>query len=139
MVIQHISRNLFRRQAEYPNWAKVLAFGDKPVNLKSNRKVDEHWTFSSWYESVPDTPEQSLISTEIDRFVALVSNTGSTDILQQNVSEKYGWSPDVRRWLAGIMLSEENPLASGLAADRFSAATDWAIDQMPEPWRAQYS
>jgi len=35
----------FRRQAEYPNWAKVLAFGDKPVNLKSNRKVDEHWTF----------------------------------------------------------------------------------------------
>ncbi|MBZ5614836.1 MAG: hypothetical protein LAO23_12570 [Acidobacteriia bacterium] len=128
-------RTFFQRQAEYPNWAGVLAFHSKPVRLDKEHKLTKDWTFSYFNESVADLPEESLISAESDQLMALVSTAEDTNVLQRNIAERYGSSPEVRRWLVNTLIADKHLLPS----EPLSRAIAWAIQQLPEPWYTQYS
>jgi len=129
----------FSLQAEYPNWAKLLTFHNSPVRNYEQHPLGNGLTFYNWTESIADSPEQSLISAENDQLMALVSATDDPDVLQRNLTERYGSYPDVRRWLAETMISETFSWGGFPPSKPLSRAIESAIRQMPEPWYSQYS
>ncbi|HKM84613.1 MAG TPA: hypothetical protein VJW96_00295 [Terriglobales bacterium] len=129
----------FWRQAEYPNWARLLVFHGSPVRVERQRPQGNGLTFYSYTEPTADSPEQSLISAESDQLMALVSTTDDLGVLQRALTDKYGSSLDVRRWLVDTMMSAVVSEKFFPPSRQARRAIDWAIQQMPEPWYSQYS
>ncbi|MGA2336818.1 MAG: hypothetical protein ABSG08_15740 [Terriglobales bacterium] len=129
----------FWRQAEYPNWARLLVFHSSPVMVERQRPQGNGLTLYNWTEPMADPPEQSLISAENDQLMTLVSATDNLGVLQRTLTEKYGSSLDVRRWLVETMMSGVLSEKISPPSGQVSRAIAWAIQQTPEPWYSEYS
>jgi tetratricopeptide (TPR) repeat protein len=124
-LYQVLSRTFLLRENEYPQWTKILRL-PPPPSWALERPKFQNWQLSPLGEG-------SLVSAEGDRIIRLIENNASTDEVRRYVAEHDGWSPEVRRWLAELLVGRNSP------SEHLADVSEWAIQQMPEPWRSRYS
>ncbi len=134
-------------EQEYPNWCSIL--GNSPTFKLKEYSASGDVSRLSWFDSFPDTPEESLIAAEHQRLRSSVERSaGNPQELAAELRAFVSGRPNVARWAFVSLLgaaAEEAASAygghlriAGPLVSPWIEALDTITAMCAEPWKSRY-
>lgn len=127
-------------QAEYPVWRRVFAYSSMPVRTFVTQTLPNHALMYKQFDTIPSTPEASLVSAEKQRLREMVEGAGtSTGGVAEAMSDYITGRPELARWTFTVLVSDPAVAQTSITAPlRWREAVDCSAALCAEPWRSQY-